>query len=49
MGFAEGTGHVVLLRGVAEGHVPGSQGLTKRGPLEKRMASHFSILASITP
>ena len=45
----QGTRHVVLLRGVAEGHVPGSQGLTKRGPLEKGMANHFSILALITP
>ena len=42
----QGTRRVVLLHGVAEGHVPGSQGLTKRGPLEKGMANHFSILTS---
>ena len=40
----QGAGHVLQLHGVAEGHVPASQGLTKCGPLEKGMANHFSIL-----
>ena len=31
----QGTGHVLQLHGVVEGHVPASQGLTKCGPLEK--------------
>ena len=35
---------VVWLPGTAEGHVPTSQGLTKRGPLEKGMENHFSFL-----
>ena len=40
----QGTGHVLQLHGVVEGHVPASQGLTKCGPLEKEMANHFSVL-----
>ena len=44
-----GTRHTIRLRGVAEGHVPASQGLTKHGPPEKGIANHFSILASRTP
>ena len=39
----------IQLCGVAEGHVPATQGLTKRGPLEKGMADYFSILAFRTP
>ena len=46
---SQGTGHVLELHGTAEGHVPASQGLTKRAPLEKGMANHFSILAVRTP
>ena len=30
---------------MAEGHVAASRGLIKRGPLEKGMANHFSILS----
>ena len=41
--------HVAWPRGAAEVHAPSSQGLTKRGPLEKAMAKHFSILALKTP
>ena len=40
----QGAGHVVQLRGATEGHALASKGLTKRGPLEKEMANHFSIL-----
>ena len=42
-------GMSVQLQTVAEGHVPGSQGMTKHGPLEKTVANHFSILDSRTP
>lgn len=42
-------GMSVQLQTVAEGHVPGGQGMTKHGPLEKRVANHFSILDSRTP
>ena len=42
-------GMSVQLQTVAEGHVPSSQGMTKHGPLEKRVANHFSILDSRTP
>ena len=45
-GPSVGTRHTIQLRGVAEGHVPASQGLTKRSPPEKGIANHFSILAS---
>ena len=45
----QGTGHVLQLRGTAEGHVPASQGLTRHGPLETGMANHSSILALRTP
>ena len=45
----QGARHLIQLCGVAEGHVSASQGLTKRGPLEKGMANHFSILALRTP
>ena len=44
-----GSRHAVRLRGMAAGHVPASQGLTKCGPLEKGLAKHFSILALKTP
>ena len=47
--ISQGTGPVLQLHGTAEGHVPASQGLTKRGPLEKGMANHSSILALRTP
>ena len=33
--------------GVVGGHVPVSQGLTKRAPLEKGIANHFRVIASI--
>ena len=46
---SQGTGHVLQLRGTAEGHVPASQGLTRRGPLETGMANHSNILALRTP
>ena len=36
----QGARHVIRLHGAAEGHVSGSQSLTKRGPLEKGMATH---------
>ena len=45
----QGARHLISLCGVTEGHVSASQGLTKRGPLEKGMANHFSILALRTP
>ena len=45
----QGARHLIWLCGVAEGHVSAGQGLTKHGPLEKRMANHFSILALRTP
>ena len=45
----QGTGHVIQLHWEAKGHVPARQGLTKRGPLEKAMANHLSILALRTP
>ena len=35
--------------GNADGQVPASHGLIKRGPLEEGMANHFSILALRTP
>ena len=41
--------HVVQLGGEAERHVFVSQGLTKFGLLEKRMANHISIVALRTP
>ena len=41
----QGTGRVLWLHAAAAGLVPASQGLTKHGPLEKGMASHFNILA----
>ena len=44
----QGTGHVVPLHASSEGHVPVSQGLTKRAPLEKDIANHFRIIASRT-
>ena len=45
----QGAGHVVRLPGTAEGHVPTSQGLTKRDPLEKGVENHFGILALRIP
>ena len=42
-------GHVVQLCGVAESHVPASQGLKKHGPPEKGMANHFHSLPLRTP
>ena len=55
LGEETGLGHlsdparVVQLHAAAEGHVPASQGLTKRGPLEKGTANHVSILALRAP
>ena len=43
------TGHVFHLSEAAEGHGPGSQVLTKCGPLQKGMGNHFSVLAWRTP
>ena len=45
----QSTKHVIQLRWAAEGHVPVSEGLTKRGPLEKIMENHFSIFSLRTP
>ena len=45
----QGAGHVIQLHGAAEVHAPSSQGLTKRGPLEKGLANHLSIPALRTP
>ena len=45
----QGTGHVFHLSEAAEGHGPGSQVLTKCGPLQKGMGKQFSVLAWRTP
>ena len=45
----KGTRNVIRLCRTTEGTVPASQSMTKRGPLEKGMANHFSILTLRNP